>query len=85
MIQDNDIKPVLNEKPTYWRLTIPGSDTSESEELVWTIQGVIVNKDLPPVLNRYFMIISDLSQTDLPSVGSESMNDNRHLFVRVCS
>ena len=51
-IQDNILRPVLNEKPTYWRLTIPQSEASEINELVWSIQGVIVNKDLPPVLNR---------------------------------
>ncbi|KIM78969.1 hypothetical protein PILCRDRAFT_74910, partial [Piloderma croceum F 1598] len=39
------------EKPTYWRLTIPATDKTETEELVLSMQGVIVNKDLPPILN----------------------------------
>jgi hypothetical protein len=51
-IQDDILRPILNEKPTYWRLTIPGLESYESEELVWSIQGVIANKDLPPILNR---------------------------------
>jgi len=48
-LQVDKLKPVLNEKPMYWRLTVP---TSESEELVLSMQGVIVNKDLPPVLKK---------------------------------
>ncbi|KIM79400.1 hypothetical protein PILCRDRAFT_10521 [Piloderma croceum F 1598] len=46
----NTLKPVLSEKPTYWRLTIPAADKTETEELVLSMQGVIVNKDLPPIL-----------------------------------
>ena len=51
--QVDKLKPVLNEKPTYWRLTIPTSEATQSEELVLSMQGVIVNKDLPPVLKKW--------------------------------
>ncbi|KIM71254.1 hypothetical protein PILCRDRAFT_17230 [Piloderma croceum F 1598] len=47
--QVNKLKPVLSEKPAYWRLTIPATDQTETEELVLSMQGVIVNKDLPPI------------------------------------
>jgi hypothetical protein len=50
--QIDKLKPVLNEKPTYWRLTIPSMDETQKEELVLSMQGVILNKDLPPVLKR---------------------------------
>ncbi|KIM72038.1 hypothetical protein PILCRDRAFT_82231 [Piloderma croceum F 1598] len=48
--QFDKLKPTLNEKPTYWRLTVPTSEVTQSEELVLSMQGVIVNKDLPPIL-----------------------------------
>jgi hypothetical protein len=51
------LQPVLNDKPTYWWLTIPTSDAGQSEELVLSMQGVITNKDLPPVLHKYKIII----------------------------
>jgi hypothetical protein len=50
--QIDKLQPALNDKPTYWRLTIPTSDASQSEELVVSMQGVITNKDLPPVLEK---------------------------------
>jgi hypothetical protein len=50
--QIEKFKPVLNEKPTYWRLTIPISEAAQSEELVLSMQGVITSKDLPPVLKK---------------------------------
>jgi hypothetical protein len=46
------LNPVLNNKPTYWRLTVPTSNTDKSEELVLSMQGVITNKDLPPILQK---------------------------------
>jgi hypothetical protein len=48
----DNLKPVLNEKPTYWRLVIPTTEASQSEELVLSMQGVITSKDLPPVVKR---------------------------------
>jgi hypothetical protein len=33
-------------------MVIPGSDATAAEELVLSIQGVIVSKDLPPVLKK---------------------------------
>jgi hypothetical protein len=45
-------KPILNESPTYWRLVVPGSDATQVDELVLTLQGVIASKDLPPVLKK---------------------------------
>jgi hypothetical protein len=50
--QIDNLKPVLNEKPTYWRLVIPTTEASQSEELVLSMQGVITSKDLPPMLKR---------------------------------
>ena len=44
------LRLILNEKPTYWRLVIPNSDSDQSEELVLSMQRVIMNKDLPSVL-----------------------------------
>ena len=52
LIQIDQIVPMLNEKPNCWRLTIPTSDMTQSEELVMSMQGVIVGKDLPPLLKR---------------------------------
>ncbi|KIM77374.1 hypothetical protein PILCRDRAFT_12015 [Piloderma croceum F 1598] len=49
-IDFDKLKPILNEKPTYWRLTVPTSESTQIEELVLSMQGVIVNKDLPPIL-----------------------------------
>jgi hypothetical protein len=50
--QIDKLKPILNKKPTYRRLTIPTTDETQKEELVLSMQGVILNKDLPPVLKR---------------------------------
>jgi hypothetical protein len=50
--QLDKLRPVLNEKPTYWRLVIPNAESDQSEELVLSMQGVITNKELPPVLNK---------------------------------
>ena len=52
-LQFDNLKPVLNEKPTYWRLTVPTSEVTQTEELVLSMQGVIVNKDLPPMLMKW--------------------------------
>jgi hypothetical protein len=36
--------------PKRWRLTLPiTADTKEIEEVILRIQGIITNKDLPPV------------------------------------
>jgi hypothetical protein len=51
-LQFDNLKPVPNEKPTYWRLTVPTSEVTQTEELVLSMQGVIVNKDLPPMLTK---------------------------------
>ena len=51
-IQIDMFKPILNESPTYWRLVVPGSDATQVDELVLTLQGVIASKDLPPVLKK---------------------------------
>ena len=37
LIQIDQIVPTLNEKPNCWRLTIPTSDTTQSEELVMSM------------------------------------------------
>ena len=51
-LQFDNLKPVLNKKPAYWRLTVPTSEVTQTEELVLSMQGVIVNKDRPPMLTK---------------------------------
>lgn len=44
---------MFNECPKYWRFVVSTSDiAADQEELVLSIQGVIVQKDLPPVIKR---------------------------------
>ena len=50
--QVDKLEPVLNDQPKYWRLTVPTSEVTQSEELVLSMQGVIVSKDLPPMLKK---------------------------------
>ena len=37
-------------KPTIYRLTISGENTSEREEAVFIVHGILIDKDLPPVI-----------------------------------
>jgi len=52
-MQMDHIKPVFNTNPPGWILTIPGECDLEHEEFVVRLQGVIVQKALPPVMVRY--------------------------------
>jgi hypothetical protein len=47
------VKPVFNTNPPGWILTIPGESDLEYEEFVIRLQGVIVQKELPPITERY--------------------------------
>jgi hypothetical protein len=52
-MQMDHIKPVFNTNPPGWILTIPGECDLEHEEFVVRLQGVIVQKEFPPVMVRY--------------------------------
>jgi hypothetical protein len=45
--------PVLNTNPPGWIFTVPDERGLEHEELVVRLQGVIAQKELPPVTVRY--------------------------------
>jgi len=47
------VKPVFNTNPPGWILTIPGESDLEYEEFIIRLQGVIVQKELPPITERY--------------------------------
>jgi hypothetical protein len=47
------IIPVLNTNPPGWIFTIPSEHDLEQEEFVVRFQGVIAQKELPPVIVRY--------------------------------
>ena len=52
-IQMDNIIPVFNSNPPGWILTVPGARNSEHEEFVIKLQGVITQKELPPITVRY--------------------------------
>lgn len=52
-IQVDVVKPVFNNSPPGWILTVAKYDNPESEELVVRLQGVIVQSELPPVTVRW--------------------------------
>ena len=52
-MQMDHINPIYNTNPQGWILTVPGEHDSEPEEFVVRLQGVIVQKELPPVTVRY--------------------------------
>ena len=52
-MQMDHIKPVYNTNPPGWILTIPSERDLEPEEFVVRFQGVIMQKELPPVTVRY--------------------------------
>ena len=47
------IIPVLKTNPPGWIFTIPSERDLEHEEFVVRLQGVIAQKELPPVTVRY--------------------------------
>ncbi len=36
-------------QPTCWRLTIPTTDDTPAEEVVFRMQGIVADKALPPI------------------------------------
>ena len=46
-------KPILGEHPQHWKLTFTNNESSEHEELVLRMQGIITHKDLPPITRQY--------------------------------
>jgi hypothetical protein len=44
---------MLEEHPQHWKLTFTNDKSSDHEELVVRMQGIITRKDLPPVTRRY--------------------------------
>jgi hypothetical protein len=40
------------EKPKSWRLLVQSTTERADEEAVFTIQGVVVSKDLPPLREK---------------------------------
>jgi hypothetical protein len=36
-----------------WKLGIPESEDSEAEEVILRIQGIVCNRDLPPILSPF--------------------------------
>jgi hypothetical protein len=44
------ITPVTH--PHCWKITTSSSDNDEDEEVVFTIQGAITLKDLPPIVSN---------------------------------
>jgi hypothetical protein len=49
IIQDAQIVPI--EKPKSWRLIMTKEAAAEIEEVVFSFQGVIVQKNLPPFMH----------------------------------
>jgi hypothetical protein len=35
--------------PRSWRMLLPETDDEEAEEIVLRVQGILCNKDLPPI------------------------------------
>jgi hypothetical protein len=52
-IQMDHIIPVWNANPPGWIFTIPGEQGLEHEEFVVRLQGVIAQKELPPITIKY--------------------------------
>ena len=47
------IIPVWNANPPGWIFTIPGEQGLEHKEFVVRLQGVIAQKELPPITVKY--------------------------------
>jgi len=52
-VKFNSFKIVSNVSPTYYSFSMADEDASECQEVVFTIQGIISKKDLPPIVTRY--------------------------------
>jgi hypothetical protein len=50
--QIDELKPIFEEHPQHWKLTFT-NESSEHEELVLRMQGIIMRKDLPLIIRRY--------------------------------
>ncbi|KIM91788.1 hypothetical protein PILCRDRAFT_899 [Piloderma croceum F 1598] len=50
-LQQN-IRVIKYERPTTWQLIYEGNGHANAEEVVLRIQGVIAQKDLPPLTNK---------------------------------
>src|ERR1700683_2811013 len=46
------VKVIKYDNPTTWRLIYEGNGIANAEEVVMRVQGVICQKDLPPLTNR---------------------------------
>jgi hypothetical protein len=73
--------PVLNEKPKFWRF-IQNSGGTQQEELVLRMQGVITQKDLPPLLKRYVSSYPDWCLDPIDSLAAVRTTNSKDLLDR---
>ncbi|KAF8811310.1 hypothetical protein BYT27DRAFT_7034303, partial [Phlegmacium glaucopus] len=76
------------ENPSSWRL-LKRNDSSEMEEAVFTVQGIIISKDLPPIyekpripVNRFKYLRQNVSLTGAGSATFSSALDAAQVIYR---
>ena len=63
-----------------WKLGIQESEESENEEVILRVQGIVCNRELPPIRNPFkvYVLISESSET----YSYYSRLPNRRLYLR---
>ena len=46
--------------PHCWKVTTTSKDSNESQEIVFSIQGILCMKDLPPLVKRLVFVLCDI-------------------------
>ena len=44
---------MYSEQPKSWKFIVPNTDVTEQEEVVLSVQGIIMHMDFPPFTKRY--------------------------------
>jgi hypothetical protein len=76
---------VQNEGPICWKFVVPNEAATGHEEVVLSVQGIISQKDLPPVMIRYAVNTRHLGLAPLLTKSTAQMIGRGHLSVKVCN
>jgi len=78
---ENKIEQLTN--PVSWRILKRADDGTTSEEVIFTVQGIIQLKDLPPVVEKTRCVLGD-SHGDRDSYHSGSQPTGASTYARAC-
>jgi hypothetical protein len=63
-----------------WKLGIQESEESEIEEVILRVQGIVCNRELPPIRNPFkvYVLISKLSEPHTHTVADSPTDDHTY-------